>query len=348
MSQFITPTINGVIGGIFGLLMGRTVPWLFDGLMIGLLFGGFVELIFSRLPRRRWLLMGAFEAMVFVFVAIPVVSIQPFLEPQPSAICCESPADYGLYYEDVVFRGGDDLKLSGWYLPSQNGATVILLHGNGGTRLSMLPHAEALATAGYGVLMYDQRGLGQSEGETRSWGWLDEPDVHAAVDFLLVQPEVDPERIGIVGASLGGQIAIRAAARDERISAVVADGASMLRYEDMPRPRNILEVAEYGFMWLVDRGFEARLGVPAPQGVKDVIGWIAPRPILLITGLQDRQEADRIRGYYQAAGSNAQLWEIPEVTHTEGPYLRPEEYAARLVGFFDAAFDPVQLTVVDS
>ena len=71
---------------------------------------------------------------------------------------------HGLAYEDVTFSTADGVALSGWYVPSRNGAAVVLLHGAGSTRSAVLPHTVVLADDGFGVLLYDARGHGRSQG----------------------------------------------------------------------------------------------------------------------------------------------------------------------------------------
>lgn len=137
-----------------------------------------------------------------------------------------TPADRGLPYRDVEFRTGDGVRLSGWYVPSRAGAAVVLVHGAGSTRSSVLDHAVVLGRAGYGVLLFDARGHGRSGGRAMDFGWYGDADIAAAVTFLQAEPDVDDERIAAVGMSMGGEEAIGAAAGDARIKAVVAEGAT--------------------------------------------------------------------------------------------------------------------------
>src|SRR5690606_29218420 len=86
--------------------------------------------------------------------------------------------------------------------------------------------AAVLAGAGYGVLMIDARGHGDSGGRAMDFGWHGDADIVAATAFLAGRPEVDPDRIGAVGMSMGGEQAIGASGGDPRIRAVVAEGAT--------------------------------------------------------------------------------------------------------------------------
>ena len=126
--------------------------------------------------------------------------------PAPSQV--EIPADLPFAVEEVAFVSADGLKLTGWFVPPENGATIILLHGYGSNRLAMRWHAEQLVEANYGVLMYDERASGESEGEYRSYGWEDSADVSGAVTFIHHQVG-GKSNIGIAGCSIGGQIALQ-------------------------------------------------------------------------------------------------------------------------------------------
>lgn len=277
--------------------------------------------------------IGSLLALLLIVVALEV---QAMTNPAPSAVCCTTPGDLGLRYEAITFTTHDQLTLAGWYIPPRNGATIILLHGYGGNRMGMLNHAQILAERGYGVLLYDLRAHGESQGALRSWGWLDVGDVTSAVAYLRTRSEVDPRRIGAMGVSIGGQIALRAAAETTALKAVAADGASPVVMQDVPLPVEPYERLLYVTTWLSDRGLELRTRRFAPPGIARVIGGIAPRPVLLIsTGQTAEQMA--VRHYYAQAQQPKTLWEIPEAEHGGGLAMRPRDYAATMLTFFDQA-----------
>jgi len=116
--------------------------------------------------------------------------------------------------------------LAAWYLHSTNDAAVVLTHGAGSTRGTTLAHAEVLNQAGYGVLILDARGHGGSTGAAMDLGWWGDDDLRCAVDALARQADVDADRMGIVGLSMGGEQALGAARADARVRAVVAEGAT--------------------------------------------------------------------------------------------------------------------------
>jgi hypothetical protein len=130
-------------------------------------------------------------------------------------------ANFGRPYEEVSLRTSDGLDLSGWYVPSQNGAAVIAFPG----RLGPRDEARMLVRHGYGVLMLDMRGQGESEGDPNVLGWDSPKDLAAAIDFLESRPDVEDGRIGGIGFSVGGEQMIQAAAENRALRAVVSEGA---------------------------------------------------------------------------------------------------------------------------
>jgi pimeloyl-ACP methyl ester carboxylesterase len=257
----------------------------------------------------------------------------------PTSLGGETPADRGLAFEEARFAAADGAELSGWYLPTQNGAAVVLLHGAGSTRSSVLDHAAVLARAGYGVLLFDARGHGRSEGRAMDFGWYGDADIAGAVGYLAGRPGVDPARIAAVGLSMGGEEAIGAAAADSRLRAVVAEGATGRTAADKAWLSE-----EHGFRGLLQEGIDhltfwfADLLTEAgpPRSLREAVVAMAPRPLLLIAAGEVPDEpavAERL----QAAGpERVEVWVVPGAGHTGGLATAPEEWRARVLAFLDA------------
>ena len=196
----------------------------------------------------------------------------------------------------------DGLKLRAWYVPSRNGAAVIAFPG----RSQPVPHARMLIRHGYGVLLLDRRGEGASEGDYNAFGWAGERDLRAAIGFLQQRPDVDPDRIGGLGLSVGGELLLQTAAHTPALRAVVSEGAGQ---------RSLAEHLDNPELGTVQRWFTGMLAQTAavavlsnsapPDGLADLVPRIAPRPVLLIEALHGNPDEVLNEVYDRAAGDRA-------------------------------------------
>jgi uncharacterized protein len=286
-------------------------------------------------PRRRWayrVLAVPVGLLAFVYTIVPMsialTETHKYREPIGSPPSAE--------YQTVSFASSDGLELSGWYRPSRNRAAVVVVHGGGGDRTGAVAHAVVLARHGFGVLVYDSRGRGESEGSPVGFGWGWPKDVAGALAFLRERPDVDPERIGGLGLSRGADVLIQVAAEGRDLKAVVADGATGGSFADY---RNLGEEAEgapfYLTMYTATRVFS---GESPGEPLEDAVARISPTPLLLIsTGGSIAAERDFNRIYAEAAREPVELWDLPDVNHTAAVRERPEEYERRVIGFFEDA-----------
>ena len=288
---------------------------------------------------RNLLLFTLGSILLAAYVILPIgFAVQDVRPPARFAVCCVTPADLGLPYEDVTFRTSDGLILSGWYIPSRNGAAIIAAHARNGNRTGMIYHAGFLAQHGYGVLLFDLRGHGDSAGKLWLYGWQGHLDVLGALAYLQNRSDVAPNRIGAVGLSAGGEAVLHAAAVNDQIKAVVSDGADFRILKDMYL---VADPAMWAYApgWLVYfSALTAISGVTPPPSLVDLAPQIAPRPLLLIaTGPETAQEIKLNRIYYAAAGEPKQLWELPDSTHIRGLFSHPKGYQDKVLTFFDQA-----------
>lgn len=254
--------------------------------------------------------------------------------PLKSLVCCETPARFGAGYQAMHFSTADGLTLTGWYIPPHNGVVIILVHSYYGDRRQTLPVAEMLYKHGYGLLMYDQRASGESDGETRSLGWRDIPDLKEAAAWLTGQPDL--QKIGAYGCSMGGAIALAGAVGVPSIQAIAVDAPSPLEwYEYLPPfslqdPFSLPITALYYPMVIV----RARV-LPSTSTVEAVKNY-GPRPLLLIsTG--ESGEFSRVDTYFDAAVGPKAHWNVPDSSHCAAALTHPQEYENKLVEFFDSA-----------
>src|SRR5215213_4580879 len=150
--------ITGALVAAAGaVLIGLAIatPWLHRG-----------ERAISR--RRRW---------TYRVLAVPIGLLAAFYVVVPMGIALTETHKYrepigappSADYREVSFKATDGVELSGWYRPTRNGATILVVHGGGGDRTGAVAHAKLLVRHGYGVLLHDARGRGKSEGVQNAW-----------------------------------------------------------------------------------------------------------------------------------------------------------------------------------
>ena len=239
-------------------------------------------------------------------------------------------ADLGAPFEKVEFTTNDGLRLKGWYIRSRNGAAVISFPG----RASSQKRAKLLARHGYGVLVFDRRGEGESEGDPNLFGWEGERDVHAAVEFLRNRPEVDPDRIGGIGLSVGGEMMIEAAAESDALRAIVSEGASARSVRDIVANPGTTwsEVLGNGVATLATSLFSNAL---PPADLKSLVPKISGAVLFVYGENGQPAEEPANRAFYAVAHEPRELWEVPGSGHIGGTEARPREYERRVVAFFD-------------
>jgi uncharacterized protein len=240
----------------------------------------------------------------------------------------------GIAHEEVSIETADGPDLSAWYVPSRNGAAVLVSHGSGGSRGRLPGHVRMLARHGYGVLALDNPGNGESEGHSNGLGDNAQPGIRAALDWLARRPGVDPDRIAGFGLSLGGEVLLEAASRDRRLAAVVSDGgARPMDTERVRQPGAITDAS----VWMAMQAIRGISGMEPSRSLVGIVPRIAPRPVLLVAGAPGAGEIDVARMYRRAGGPSVELWELPDTGHTGGLRTHPREYEQRTVGFLDRA-----------
>ncbi len=284
-----------------------------------------------RYPRRAAILVAAFFGLQILVVPVGLGYVGTKVG---RAVV---PANHlGVPYENVKFETKDGLELEGWYIPSKNGKAVISFPGRNGPQRQ----ARMLARHGYGVLVFDRRGEGRSDGEPNIFGWGGAEDIKAAVRYLQTRDDVDPKRIGGIGLSVGGELMLEAAAETPDLRAVVSDGAGArtaretIDTEGTSTTYKLLSGISNG---LKDATMMIATGQTPPKHLKNLVGKIAPRPLLLIADPESDNGEKLTRLYYKHAKQPKALWEIPGAGHVNGAVSRKAEYERRIVSFFDQA-----------
>ena len=250
----------------------------------------------------------------------------------------ETPATYNLPFEDVTVQSNDDLKLVGWFVPSQNGAVIIMQHGYKSTRKELLNEAEMMYRHGYGILLTTVRAHDHSEGELITFGKNEVNDMEAWYQYLLTRDDIDPGKIGILGNSYGGMLAIQYASQNENIKAVVANCAfSSLNDTVSTSVAYFTDLPSFPFTPLIVFWAEQETGFKTDDiNATKWIAQISPRPVFLMQGGADVViSPDSGQRLYDAAGEPKELWFDPELGHVGFDKERAEEFEQRVSEFFD-------------
>lgn len=277
-----------------------------------------------RLLRRGLLTLAVLAAGSFVLLPVGIAVVATQGGPHDVGA-----ANLGRPYERVTLPTDDGLRLAGWYVPSRNGAAVVVFPGRSGP----VPHARLLAQHGYGVLLLDRRGEGESAGELNRFGWNGEGDLRAALDFLALRVDA----IGGLGLSVGGELLLQTAAHDRRLRAVVSEGAGVRSLREHLHTPGLGAAQRWATNWVVQTGAVAVLsGTAPPPDLAALAERIGQRPVLLIRGRDGHADEALNDVYAERVGPSAALWTAP-AGHTGALAAVPAEYERRVVGFFDRA-----------
>jgi pimeloyl-ACP methyl ester carboxylesterase len=237
-------------------------------------------------------------------IAIVVLAtIMPIAVSRHLAGAQELPAS-----QRVEIMASDDVLLVGeLFIPAddvnETRPAVILMHMLGGTRHIWKSQLIApLLEAGYAALTVDLRGHNDTGGERNDWPMM-EDDIYVWLSWLREQPEIDPDRISLVGGSLGANLALRVMAKDERVVTAVS-------------------LSPY---------VEAR-GMTTDDAMKE----IGDRPVYLIAGQEDSEPAESVRALLALAAGDVQVRLYPHGAHGTALFVLDSQLAPSIITWLDA------------
>lgn len=249
-----------------------------------------------------------------------------------------TPSDFGLDFQEVQFRTGDGVELAAWWVPSEASRAVVLVHGQASSKAErhVIETARVYASAGYGVLMVDLRGHGESGRARRTLGLREVLDVEAALGWLLKRG-FDPNRIVLHGWSAGAATVLRAAP-ETGVAAVVEESG----YADLP-PLLRAQLPEQG-------GLPAFFSPGVMLASKFFLGadpWaLRPKiearelyerdvPLFIIHSAEDQVVPLEHARKLLLAHPEARFWKLERYAHVKA-YAHPE-YRQRLLAFVEEA-----------
>jgi alpha-beta hydrolase superfamily lysophospholipase len=257
----------------------------------------------------------------------------------------DTPAEYGLHFEDVTFEAADGIRLRGWIIPpSGKNAIIIGTHGLFRSRVELLSRTARLCEAGYGALLYDSRSHGSSGKAIVSFGFYEKNDVLGAIQFVERRYQDAARRPAIVlmGVSMGAVAVLEAGAASTRYSALVLDSPfSSLKQTIADHTWLFLRLPRFPFANLFLFWFERIAGfdpglLDSSAGLRKAL----PVPLLIVASEGDERIPPRAaRSLYEEARAPLKMLKMfgAEVPHGAAARLHPQEYNAVLEGFLDKA-----------
>jgi pimeloyl-ACP methyl ester carboxylesterase len=234
-----------------------------------------------------------------------------------------TPASFQLAFEDLAFRSGDGVNLTGWWVPAPGAkGSVVMVHGLNRSRIEMVRRAPFVHQAGWNVLLVDLRHHGASGGDTTTFGVKEKGDVEAAVRLAR---ERSPGPVVVWGVSLGAASVVLAAAEDPEVAGVICD-SSYRSLDDTVRHHLQLfrsfrwwlrivpnwPTADLTLFWIGRRGaFDV-----ASADVRAAAAHLRGRPALFVANSDDRRMPKEIAFDLSAAvGPGAEVLIVPGKSH---------------------------------
>jgi uncharacterized protein len=236
---------------------------------------------------------------------LPVLGAGGILHPMRRHVTAPTPQSC----EDVEFSNGD-VALKGWRCAAvgPRRGLIVYLHGIADNRASGSGIIERFVPRGFDVVVYDSRAHGESGGEACTYGVLEKADLSRALDQL------DPAPVVVIGTSLGGAVALQAAADDSRITAVVAaETFSDLRTVVTERaPFFFNSGAVAGALERAARDGHFNVDAASPAAAAKRIR----SPVFLVHGADDIETSpDHSRRIFSALAGPKRLVIVPGATH---------------------------------
>ncbi|MCX5785031.1 MAG: alpha/beta fold hydrolase [Elusimicrobia bacterium] len=252
-----------------------------------------------------------------------------------------SPDQFGLSFETIDFSTVDGLTLKGWFIPAVGGETektVILCHGWGSNRGELMRDTHFLAEKGFNLFYFDFRASGESKGVLSSVGYLETRDFDAAYAFLKTNRPMASGETGVFGTSMGGSVAIYAAAKYPEINCLLAEN-TFLSYNGVIANWSWMrmKVPYWPILAMTLFFVRVKLGVdPEPYSPIHNIGRVK-LPVLFINGDHDDLVplADAEKLYGLCPSETKRMWVIAGASHGRCAEVGGEIYKGKVSSFFE-------------
>lgn len=272
---------------------------------------------------------------ILILIIVVFINFWQAVHP-PKYLSSQTPSDFSWAFEDIALTTSDNLKLASWFVPAKKEeakSAIILLHGYPFDKGNLLSWTSFLHDD-FNLLFFDFRYFGQSQGKFTSLGFYERQDVLAAISYLEKR---NFEKIGLMGFSLGGAVALLTLPETKKIAAVVSDSSfanldlmGQVYYQNLFFLKKPLTQLTKIFARLF-----LKINPDEVSPEKKVKG--AKIPILVIHSKEDKtitvEHAERLK---EALGDNpnAQFWFADIGIHGMLSQEVQKEYEERILNFF--------------
>lgn len=262
---------------------------------------------------------------------------------QPQQIEYLTPDRVGLAYQDVSLCGSDGDVLHGWWLPAQGKAegTVLFLHGNAENISTHIASVHWLPSRHYNVFLLDYRGYGHSRGTPSVEGALN--DINTALEHLLQRSDVDPQRIVLLGQSLGGALSTYYVANSPykaQIRALIVESA-FASYRGIAREK----LAAFWLTWPLQ--WPLGLSIDDDYSPLAAVAQVSPVELLLIHGDRDLTvPLAHGQALFAAAHQPKEFWLVQDGGHIEA--FRRKPYQDKLVSYLQRVLGEADARITDT
>jgi fermentation-respiration switch protein FrsA (DUF1100 family) len=247
-----------------------------------------------------------------------------------------TPAGHGLTYEDCHFASRDGTRLHGWFMPARAPArgTVIHFHGNAQNISAHQDFVTWLPAEGFNVFTFDYRGYGRSQGRPSRRGVYE--DSVAAIEYVRARKDVDPERLLVLGQSLGGANAMAAlgSGHGAGVRGIVID-STFLSYRriarDVAGKTILLWPVQWPLAWFL---------VTGDYSPEDYVIELPAAPIVFMHGTSDQVVPyHHSPALFALAREPKELWTIRGGRHIDGLIGHQGVYQAKVAEFYRRALE---------
>jgi uncharacterized protein len=283
-----------------------------------------------------WTIIGI---VVLIYVALSTLAAYVMVRI-PRLPLKDNPSSIGLSYENVSFPSRKDkLTLKGWYIAGKKAFTILVITGMRQNRvdyrIKSLNMAKGFVDNGFNVLLFDQRGRGESEGQGILLTHFDR-DIGGAVDYIRSRNGPN-EQIGLIGLSAGAAATVIFSSSED-VDAIVADSCftsitkvftqKASAMSKLPRP--LVRALGTGILLMARIMYGYHRTDPSEKIAS------VKCPILFIQGDKDDWVSTELAARLYKLSNNPldEIWFVPNAGHTKTFRIDPEGYISRISAFF--------------